>query len=191
MRGLEPAAGELALGQVCRQLALALAHRAHRHVGADVLEDDDPVGVVLVDRGEEVEHDRAGDQQVLRQRLAQIAQPLRSGWSASAASARRRRAAALSSTLDGVNGSARQPLPAIEIELGPLRLRQRPVVGGAPFIRAHHPELHRRLAMMPVSMPLSQWSCQRRISWWKEWNGRSRCAGPVNISFFGAVMLAK
>src|SRR5262249_55453981 len=36
-----------------------------------------------------------------------------------------------------------EALPAAQIKLGPLRLRRRPIAGGAPFISAHHPESHR------------------------------------------------
>ena len=75
-RRLEPAARQLALGQIGRHAALAFARGLHRDVGADVLEHHDPVGVVLVDRGPQVEHDRAGDQRVLAQRLGHVAQAL-------------------------------------------------------------------------------------------------------------------
>src|SRR6185312_10652439 len=49
MRCLQPAARQLAFAQVARQIALALAHRTHGYIRADILERDEPVGVVLVD----------------------------------------------------------------------------------------------------------------------------------------------
>jgi hypothetical protein len=55
VRGLQPAAGQFALGQIGGNLSLARPRGVHRNVGADVLEDDDPVGVVPVDGGVEVQ----------------------------------------------------------------------------------------------------------------------------------------
>ena len=49
-RGPQPAPGEFALRQACRHLALAEARSLDGDVRAHVLEDDDPVGVVLVER---------------------------------------------------------------------------------------------------------------------------------------------
>src|SRR5262249_3949020 len=46
MGRLEPAARELAFVQAGRDLALAFARGLHAHVRADVLENDDPIGVV-------------------------------------------------------------------------------------------------------------------------------------------------
>ena len=76
MGRLEPAARELAFVQAGCDIALAFAGGLHADVGPHVLEDDDPVGVVLVDRREEVEHARPRDGDVFGQRLAQIAQLL-------------------------------------------------------------------------------------------------------------------
>src|SRR5712671_2549709 len=76
MRSLEPAACQLALMNIAGKLPLALAYRPYGCIGPDVLERDDPVGVVLVNLGEQVEHRWSGDQQVLRQRIGHIAQGL-------------------------------------------------------------------------------------------------------------------
>src|SRR5262249_13332652 len=76
MRGLEPAAGKLAFGKTGGQLALTVARGWHEFVRADILEHHNEVGVVLIDRGEQVEHTRSGDGQILSERLAQIAQLL-------------------------------------------------------------------------------------------------------------------
>jgi hypothetical protein len=76
MRCLEPSARQLALGKIARQLAFAFAHRPDRDIGADVLKGDEPVRVVLIDRGEKVEDRWAGDQNICRQRLGEISQPL-------------------------------------------------------------------------------------------------------------------
>ena len=73
MGRLEPAAGEFPLMQTRRDVALAFTRGLHTRVRADVLEDDDPIGVVLIDRGIKKKHARARDGQVLGQRLAQIA----------------------------------------------------------------------------------------------------------------------
>src|SRR5205807_2312675 len=52
VRCLEPAACQLPLMKIAGKLPLALAHRPYRWIGPNVLERDDPVGVVLVDLGE-------------------------------------------------------------------------------------------------------------------------------------------
>ena len=75
MRGLEPAAGQFALRQVVRNVHLARPRGAHRHVRPDVFQDDDPVGVVLVDRGVEVERAGTDHQRVFGQRIGHVAQP--------------------------------------------------------------------------------------------------------------------
>src|SRR5215467_4346260 len=49
VRGLQPAACHLPLMNIARKLPLAFAHCPYRCVRPDVLERDDPVGVVLVD----------------------------------------------------------------------------------------------------------------------------------------------
>ena len=67
---------ELALGQIFRHFALSLAHAQDRNVGTDVLEDDDPVGVVLIDRGIKRQRDWAGHQHVVRQQFGHVAQAL-------------------------------------------------------------------------------------------------------------------
>src|SRR5262249_57177675 len=72
---IEPAAGELAFVQA-RDVAFAFARGLHGHVRAQVLENDDPVGVILVDRRVEIKHARAGDGEICRQRLAHIPQLL-------------------------------------------------------------------------------------------------------------------
>jgi len=71
--GLEPATGELALGQVWTE------RRAHPRApcatdtsGADVLEDHDPVRIVLVDGCVERQRDGTHDRHVVRQRLGHV-----------------------------------------------------------------------------------------------------------------------
>ena len=63
--GLEPAAGELAFVQTSGDVALAFPRSLHANVGPHVLEDDNPVGIVLVDLGVEIEHARARDGEIL------------------------------------------------------------------------------------------------------------------------------
>ena len=106
MRSLEPAAGQFALGQIARNFALAFAHRAHRDVRADIFEDDEPVGVVLIDRGEQIEHRRAGDQHILRQRIGQIAQASARVLVCVGGICTKASGGSSSSALDGVNGAA-------------------------------------------------------------------------------------
>ena len=157
MRRLQPAARDFALVQI------RPAHRARlrarsctRDVRPDILQDDDPVGVVLIDRGEQVERDRPRDQHVVRAAD-------RSG-SAASGSALVCVGGICTNASGGTElvGARRrerlgaQPLPAVEIELGPLRFRQRPVVAGAPAFSPITQYLTGGSRMMPVSMPLSQ-----------------------------------
>src|SRR5262249_3548496 len=142
--GLEPAAGELAFVQTSGDVTLTFPRGLHADVGSYVLEDDDPVGIVLVDRGVEIEHARARDGKVLGERLAQIAQHLNSIGLA------RRHLRERVGSLEVVGARrrkrlCRQTFPATQIEFDPSRLRQRPVTAAAPFIGAHDPEPHRRL----------------------------------------------
>src|SRR5262245_13068577 len=65
MGRLEPAAREFAFVQAPRDVALAFARGLHAHIRADVLENDDPIGIVLVDRGVEMKHARPGDSDVV------------------------------------------------------------------------------------------------------------------------------
>src|SRR6516165_10340589 len=71
---VEPAAREFAFVQAGRDVALAFARGLHADVRTHVLQNHDPVGVVLVDRGVEMKHTRAGDGDVVGERLAEIAQ---------------------------------------------------------------------------------------------------------------------
>ena len=111
-----------------RHFALAFADAHYRDIGTDILKDHDPVGVVLIDRGIERHYDRSGDYDIVRQRIGHIAQPLyRRGL---------RRRHLYESVRRLRLGDARrrdrvlrQPLEALQIELGPLRLWQRPIAG--------------------------------------------------------------
>jgi hypothetical protein len=61
VRGFQPAAGQFALGEAVGISTSPGPRRMHRNVRADILENDDPVGVVLVDGGIEVQRQRADD----------------------------------------------------------------------------------------------------------------------------------
>src|SRR6266446_5772315 len=125
-----------------RNVALAFARGLHAHVRTDVLENDDPISVVLVDRRVEMKHARAGDGDIFGQWVAAITQLLNTVGLARRhlhegigrlviVRARRHK------RLGG------EPLPAAQIKLDPLRLWGRPITGAAPFIGAHDPESHR------------------------------------------------
>ena len=125
-------------------VALAFARGLHARVRTHVLQNHDPVGIVLVDRGIEMKHARAGDGDVVGQRLAEIAQFLDA-----VGLARRHLRERVGGLVivcarwrERLGGEA---LPASEVKLDPLRLRRRPVAGAAPFIGPHHPESHRRI----------------------------------------------
>ena len=142
MRGLEPAAGSSRSSRsfgISRSPSRAVAPTRRAHI----LQDDDPVGVALVDRRVEVNTLGPATRRP-RQRLAHIAQPLHQlvcvGGICTNASG-----GCVWSALDGTTVSGVSRSQPFEIELDPLRLGQRPVACGAPFVRAHHPEAHRRV----------------------------------------------
>ncbi len=148
------------------KLPLALAHRPYRCVRPDILERDDPIGVVLVDLGEQVEHRWSGDQHVLRQRIGHVAQGLHH------IGLRRRhlhKGIRRQLVVDAPRRERRgaKPLPARQIELGPLCLRQRPVGAGSPFVGAHDPVAHGRLVhdtgvdvFEPIVVPAQNFAVQ-------------------------------
>src|SRR5512143_132644 len=75
VRCLEPPPRYFPFGYF-RTLHLSLARRLNRYVRTDILEDDDPVGVLLVDLRPEMEREGTRDLHVLRKRVGHVPQLL-------------------------------------------------------------------------------------------------------------------
>ena len=126
MRRLEPTARQLAFVKIGRQLAFTLAARAYRWIRSNVLQGDEPVRVVLVDLGKQVEHRRACDENIRRKRIGHVPEPLhRIGLGGRHLHKRVGRKLVLGTRRREWRGL--QPFPRLEIELRPLGFRKRPV----------------------------------------------------------------
>src|SRR5512139_1619522 len=73
MGSLEPPPGYFSLGYLWA-LHLSLSSRLNRYIRTDIFEDDDPIGILLVNRCPEMERERARDFYVLRKRIGHISQ---------------------------------------------------------------------------------------------------------------------
>ena len=137
VRRLEPAARQFAFRKIGRDFTLAFARCAHRRIGSDILEDDDPIGVVLSISANRLSTlgpatSRSCGSGSVRKRSFAIRLVCVGGICANTSGG------TYSSTLDACKARP-SAAPSCQIELGPLRFRQRPIGAVSPFVRAHDP----------------------------------------------------
>src|SRR5512139_1377530 len=73
MGSLEPASGYFSLGYV-RMLHLPFSRGLNRYIRADILQDDNPIRILLIDLRPEMEGERTFDLHVFRKRIGHVPQ---------------------------------------------------------------------------------------------------------------------